>query len=115
MFRAGGSPPRTACYSPGSRRAPALRRRQPDVVDYAAALNIRDFEGGFFGNHDIRIDLPARSEIAGGGARRAFLQRTHSALAGFAGKVFRADGAAFRVADLIERRQVQHGFHPFVI
>jgi hypothetical protein len=88
-----------------NRIAPLAGRREPDVLDRAGALDVCDLKHLARLHDDIRIDLPACTEVARRVARRALLERAHAALSLFPGEIFRADRPGLRVR---QARKIAH-------
>ena len=70
--------------------APVARRRHPDLLDRAGALDVGQRKRLVGGDVDRRRDLPAAAQVAG--RRRVRALGGHPALALLARKVLRADG-----------------------
>ena len=81
-----------------NRVAPGASGRHPDVADHALARNVHDFSGFAGRNALVRIGLPAVAQIARGARGYAVFGARAPAHALFAGLVFRADRAGFKIA-----------------
>ena len=86
---------------------PGSRRRHPDVLDRAFALDLAHGEGLAGRDLDRRRDLPAPAKITGDVRARPL--RGHSALALLAREVLGADGARARLG---QARQAAHAEGP---
>ena len=87
------------------RAAPLTGRRQPNVLDRAGALDVRDLKHRARLDDDIRVHLPARAEVARRIARRTAFERAHAALPLFPGEILRADRAGLCVR---QARKIAH-------
>ena len=67
------------------------------MVNAARSVNVRDLGGFACADDAVGVYFPAQAEVARGLPGNALLQRAASAFAPLAARVFRAQGAGFRV------------------